>query len=224
MNSKNPTNKKRYGVLFLSGVFTKDCQQMEEIFHDRLVADNVTNEEQIKQYNKIPALFTGWDNWPKQTNLLCWTCSRTFKTVPWFEPQSIEPISVGCVGRVLTNADIKNSNNQKSFSIVPKGNFCCKNCVRYYIDKGPDDLASKHDKVEMLKLVSELYDREPVMDILPCLPPTDMIQYGGPLTQSQWKKRVSKLDKNYNNEVKSHNLSNTCNAYIDRLYSSSSAL
>ena len=78
------------GILFLQGVFKKDCKRVEDFFHERLLHD--TSAEN-KMYDKIPLVFTGINNWIKSTNLLCWNCSRCFKGRPWFEPQSIDPLN-----------------------------------------------------------------------------------------------------------------------------------
>lgn len=80
------------GVLFLQGVFKKDCKKMEDMFHDRLMFDNTINKD-TKVYDKIPVSFTSLDDWLKSTNITCWYCHRTFKNRPWFEPLSIEPVS-----------------------------------------------------------------------------------------------------------------------------------
>lgn len=200
MLPKTTKGKKSLGVLFLSDVFVKNCQMMEDLFHDRLVSSHETDQRHLKKYDKIPALFTSWETYPKQTNLKCWICGRLFKEQPWFEPQSIEPISRGPTGRIILASDT--CDNDKHFSVVPRGNFCSKNCVRYHINRSDDDIAVKHDKVAMLKFVAQMRSGSPVLDIQPCINPVEMIQYGGNMTEAEWVACTTELDTNYKAEVK----------------------
>ena len=52
------------GILFLQGVFKKDCKRVEDFFHERLLHDGSTEN---KMYDKIPLVFTGIDAWIKNT-------------------------------------------------------------------------------------------------------------------------------------------------------------
>jgi len=200
------------GVLFLEGVYKSDCRQMEDIFQDRLMPE--TNISTIKVYDKIPTVFTTVEEWPKSTNIQCWFCNRSFKSRPWFEPQSIEPNSVGNVGKMLTTDEVMNSVNTHNVKIVPKGIFCTCNCVRAYIDLHTKQLSSKHDKVSMLKYVYQLFNNKTIPDIQPSPEHTDMVQHGGYLTEAQYQKKIDSLDSAYVHELDDNNFANICDVYL----------
>lgn len=174
------------GVLFLPGVYKKDCKKIEDFFTDRLLCSDVV--EQTK-YNKLPIQFTTLDNHPKNTNLLCWSCNRSFKGPPWFEPQSISPMG-------------------KAFCISIKGNFCGPHCVRRYIQTYTKDLSERLNKISMLQYVYELFTGKKNTDIQPAPPHTDMVQYGGDLTIQEYQKIIEQLNISYMKELESSSFSN----------------
>lgn len=202
------------GVLFLQGVYKRDCKRVEDIFQDRLLSDDSIDQ---KTYDKIPTVFTDVESWPTSTNLLCWFCHSAFEDHPWFEPQSIEPNSVGNVGKLMTTAEQKNSVNDHKIKIVPKGVFCSCNCVRAYINLTTTGVSRKHDKVAMLKYVYELFEGKCIPDIQPSPEPTEMIQYGGRLTALAYKKTINDLDAAYMHELDDNNFASICNVYLSAL-------
>lgn len=186
------------GTLFLQGVFKKDCKQIEDIFQDRLMSDSITKKTNTVIYNKIPSVFTDVDKWPKKTNLLCNWCTRKFDTFPWFEPQSIEPVSIGDVGIVLSPSKLIRNNLQKGFSIITKGIFCSVNCVSAFIHKNYRNLSDKHNKLEMLKFLYLLVTGNSVCEILPSPEFTEMLQYGGQLSRIEYQKKIDDLQNEPN--------------------------
>jgi hypothetical protein len=202
------------GVLFLQGVYKSDCKQMEDIFQDRLIPDDAVK---VKIYDKIPSIFTDTKSWLKQTNILCWFCDRSFKEQPWFEPQSIEPQSIGSVGKMLTCNEVMSSIANHKVKIIPKGIFCTCNCVRAYIDLHTKDISSKHNKVSMLKYVYELFMNKTIPDIQPSPDHTDMVQYGGYLSTDEYQKKIDQLDNAYCHELDDNNFSNICDVYLDTM-------
>ena len=54
------------GVLFLQGVFKKDCKRMEDMFREKIIVEN-TNDRETKLYDKIPVIFTSLNDWFKST-------------------------------------------------------------------------------------------------------------------------------------------------------------
>jgi hypothetical protein len=204
------------GVLFLQGVFKKDCKKMEDIFQDRLISDVTVITEQ-KIYDKIPVNFTKLNLWPKFTNLSCWFCSRFFKNRPWFEPQSIEPISDGTVGNILSNIQTNSGSYKKSVSIVTLGIFCTCNCVRSYIDLHTHDIAEKLNKISMLKFVYEIFKGVNIPDIQPSPAPTCMVQYGGSITNFEYQRIINNLNSAYIHELADNNFANICSVYLKKL-------
>jgi len=182
------------GVLFLQGVFKKDCSHIEDMFQNQLLHEDQQTEV-MKSYEKIPIVFTSLSTWSNSTNLLCWHCHRTFKGRPWFEPQSIEPVSEGPIGVLLNGAELKKVFNKKNIFVVTRGNFCRSNCVRSYIDLNTHDLAERINKINMLKFIYEIFTGQPVTNIYPAPPPTDMIQYGGSLTTNEYQQKLDSLER-----------------------------
>ncbi len=182
------------GILFLQGVFKKDCKRLEEFFHERLLHDS-TGE--IKLYDKIPLVFTGLDTWPKSTNLLCWNCNKSFKNRPWFEPQSIDPMSKGPVGVLLTGDEIKKSHDVGACCISVKGNFCGPSCTMRHIITYSKNLAERLNKVSMLLIVHNIFTGISVPDIIPAPVHTEMEQFGGRWTAQEYQKKVDELASHY---------------------------
>lgn len=197
------------GVLFLQGVFKKDCKRMEDMFREKIIVEN-TNDRETKLYDKIPVIFTSLNDWFKSTNLHCWFCSRTFKNRPWFEPQSIEPVSEISNGAILSNAELKKSVNIKKLSIVVHGIFCTCNCVRSYIELHTRDMSEKLNKIAMLKMVYYIFMGKNIPDIQPSPPPTEMIQYGGSLSPGEYQQKIDNLDSSYIRELEDNNFASLC--------------
>jgi hypothetical protein len=172
------------GILFLQGVYKKDCKKIEDFFTDKLL------NEDVKKYNTIPILFTGLDNHPKSTNILCWNCNRSFKGRPWFEPQSL-------------SYNIKT----KDVNVTCRGNFCGPNCVRAYINTYNKDMAERLNKVSMLKIVYEIFNGRKVDEILPAPDYRIMVQYGGHIQPFEYQKMITELDINYRKDIEANSFS-----------------
>jgi hypothetical protein len=167
------------GVLFLPGVYKRDCKKIDDIFADRLLNDNT----EYQRYDKIPISFTDLESHPKTTNLACWNCTRLFKGRPYFEPQAISP------------------SGYKKITITTNGVFCSPQCVRRYINVYTKDLSERNNKISMLKIVCEIFTGYKFDEIYPAPAHTELIQYGGTLSSYDFQKKLHKLsnqfDKNY---------------------------
>lgn len=194
------------GTLFLQGVFKRDAGYRESI-------QEQLNNLDMKVYDKIPVNFTTVERWLKSTNICCWYCSRSFKNRPWFEPQSIEPMCETSNGQILTKKELLSSVNIKSVSIVINGIFCSCNCVRAYIDVHTRDIVDRHNKIEMLKYVYQLFTGKKIPDIQPSPSPTEMIQYGGYITAQEYQQKIDQLDNGYQKELNDNNFTSICNMF-----------
>lgn len=199
------------GILFLQGVYKKDCKRVEDFFHERLLHDS-SNEN--KMYDKIPMIFTGISKWVKSTNLLCWTCTRSFKGRPWFEPQSIDPMN-NSVSKFSTNIPLKNISKKHEFCISIKGNFCSPNCVMRYILNYTRDMSDRLNKIAMLNFVYELFTGVSIHDIQPAPHHTEMIQYGGCMTVQEYQKKIEELGSNYL-KLEDESFINNCKIFINK--------
>lgn len=207
-------------ILFLRGVYKKDCKRIEDIFQDRLITDN--QQKQII-YEKLPVNFIDLDSWVKSTNLHCWRCHRQIKYKPWFEPQSIEPIadiSTGLINPKKPNTD-NESNDKKLYKrnvyITTKGAFCSHNCVAAYILLYTKDIAERLNKMAMLKYLYEIFTGKNILDIQPSPEPTEMIQYGGELTQIEYQDKIDSLDSLHIKEIEDNNFINSYENYVKNL-------
>lgn len=202
------------GVLFLRGVYKKDRKKIEDFFADRLLGDE---RSEMKRYDRIPLTFTSLDKHPKGTNLACWSCCRHFKGRPWFEPQSIDPISKGNIGQVIPRENLNETGGNRDYCIAIKGNFCSANCVRRHINVNTRDMSDRLNKIAMLKFVYEIFTGREIPDIQPSPPHTDMQQYGGTLTPNEYQRKIDELDSNYIKELTENNFANICKEFASRL-------
>lgn len=209
---KNAKRQTIDSILFLQGVFKNDCDNIENFFHDRLLGNNHVD---IKYYDKIPLTFTTIDLWPKETNLLCWNCNRLPKSRPWFEPQSIDPVSKGEVGVFVSPDKLIKNHKSNEFCINVKGIFCSCNCVMRHILNTAKNLSDRLNKIAMLLFIHEIFTGRKVIDIEPAPHVTEMIQYGGNLSETEYQKKIDEL-----NSVKHTNDSfiNNCRVYFSKLH------
>jgi hypothetical protein len=169
---KELSTKKANGVLFLQGVFKKDCKIIEDMFHENLLLSHRPNKENII-YDKIPLLFTGINTWVKSTNIQCWYCTRSISGMPWTEPQSIEPVEL-----------------QNAFSLIVKGFFCSVNCVKSYIDLNAKTPEENNNKTSMLKYLYKIMTNNEILHIQKSPHYTRLLQYGGDLSSSEYQRLI----------------------------------
>lgn len=174
-------------VLFLSGVFKKDCSKID-------LQLRKTNE-----YDSIPLTFTSLESHPRQTNLLCWNCTRNFKGYPWFEPQSMS-----CNSRQL-----RKNEPRKDIHFSCHGNFCSAPCVRKYIDTHTRSLSERNDKISMLKIEYEIFMGKPIDFIPPAPSHTNLVQFGGTMTLDAYVLALAELDSNYKQTMAQNSISIT---------------
>lgn len=224
------------GTLFLRGVYKKDCKRIEDMFQDKLMSENVKLQE-TKIYDKIPVCFTSLETWPQSTNLACWRCSRTFKNRPWFEANTIEPIGdtrgTGLVQHNSRSHPTKHNTiynyiggistaepsvrKNKALAMSVHGVFCSPNCVRAYIDLHTKDLSERLNKISMLKYEYEIFCGKSIPDIQPSPDPTEMVQYGGSTSASDYQQKIDNLDVSYQRELEDNNFASICNNFIKTL-------
>ncbi len=196
---KNVRLNTHNNTLFLQGVFKKDCMYMEDMLCGKL---SIVKDKKIDAaiFDKIPTCYTSLETWPKKTNLKCWTCHRNFNTMPWFEPQAIEPVCVGEAGKYIEVNNLKKLTNEKTYNIPAIGNFCSCNCVQDHIEKNTKDLSEKTNKKIMLKFVYHLIKGKNINEIRPSPSFTLMKVYGGKLSESEYQQKIDMLEENFNKE------------------------
>ncbi len=183
MDDKLKYKKTQNEILFLPDVYKSDCATIEDMFQEKIMLSIDNNFNSIV-YDKIPTMFTTLDNWPKSTTLQCWRCTRTFKNKPWFEPISIEPSIESSNGKLSVD------NVKRKLLIKPNGNFCSANCVQGYIEKNTKKLSERQNKEDMLKFVYEIFTGSKINIIKPSPEHTELIQYGGKMSNLQYDQQI----------------------------------
>jgi len=175
-------NKSISKVLFLRGVFLKDCKTCEEIFQERLDNLDSVDDEDVQIYEELPHCFTSFEKWKKKSNNKCWYCHLYFDTVPWFEPKTIEPS--------------KDTSNSEGYTITINGNFCSVGCVLAYINKHTTTLEERHNKIQMLRFVYEIFEKKSIINITSSPSPTIMKCYDSSgITEEEYRVCVRQLNK-----------------------------
>ena len=149
-------------ILFLKGCFLDDCKSVEDLFDQKLLtasqADVDFYTKDIK-YDKIPTVFENLDTWPKSTNIKCWVCDCVFYTRPIFIPSSID----------------------RDNKMDTEGNFCFWGCAALYINLHYNT-EERWEKHAMLRKLFTVFTGETIKEIVPAIPKTEMVQYGGKKT------------------------------------------
>jgi hypothetical protein len=175
-------NFEETNILTIKGVFLKDCQDLEDIFEDKLMETISLTEQRValdepKIYNKIPLIFTNKENWIKKTNILCWYCNLEFTNIPIFIPENI----------------LKNANGQY---MEVYGNFCSFGCAQGFIDTNNKYSERKRwQSQELLKvLYRKIHNKE--IDIIHTSPSKLILEkYGGKIKEKIFKEDIMKIDK-----------------------------
>lgn len=162
-------------ILFIKGVFIKDCMPSDDIFEKQIIEQLNYNTPYIDIYNKIPLIFTSLDTWIKKTNLNCWNCCLEFDSIPVFIPKIIEP-SV-----------------YDEYNISTYGCFCSFSCAmahnNIYNKKICDNIHVKN----MLLFLYKIYNKKSVREIIASPSKFQMTQYGGNLEKIQYKNEIIKI-------------------------------
>jgi hypothetical protein len=160
-------------IIFLEGVNPSDYAEMENNFEQQLLSDiNDTQCDVPIIYNKIPNIYTGNNTWIKHTNLRCWFCDFTFIARPVFIPIYLH-----------TTAD-------HEIEMGTKGNFCSFNCAcAYLIQHNMNDFYTY-----LIHLYREMTGKK-IYQIIPSPPKTNMIKYGGWLSDIEYINITTSLER-----------------------------
>jgi hypothetical protein len=185
-------------ILFLEGVYKRDCRTtMDDVHEDRLRINTASHE--ARRFDKIPLLFTSLDRWPTSTNILCWWCRRSFRGRPWFVPKSVEP-------------NVVQPDDHRQVVMTPEGNFCTAHCAAAYINAtyiGSD----RYNRHSMLKYLYRIIYGKNTVEITPSPSPYEMAIYGGNLSEVEYSTKISKLENN-TADLEDQSFANICRMYI----------
>ena len=176
----------RRNTLRLSGIMLSDYVPIDDAA-DKKFLEDVSQDEVViplstvvQTHEKIPALFTGLDDWPLSTGLCCWSCGFTFAGRPKFIPTSIQEMTGGSDVRITLGV---------------RGNFCTWGCAELWI------LTHYKDSYELrlrlqdnLRHAYFLFTGQRVSQISPAIPVTELVSHGGDLSVVAWQQRQRELE------------------------------
>lgn len=130
-----------------------------------------------QQYDKIPSVFKGYDDWPKTTKLCCWHCGLQFDTVPRFIP-------------------IKMNVQNNEISFYTDGNFCSFSAVYSYIaEKYKQDPIIQKMYIKYLHILYYItFGKNKAMFLCAPSPHQLLSRYGGTITDGEYLKMCIAYD------------------------------
>lgn len=164
-------------ILFINGVFLKDCVQIDDIFEQRLLDNLSESETQDVVYDRLPSYFSRLSTWVKKTNIKCWYCDLNFDTAPVFIPLILEHIG------------------GDEYNISVKGCFCGFACAQKHIDIHHQDICNNTKFSDMLRHLHFIFTGERIDEIEPASDKHDMVQYGGTKTKEDYRKEHAKKNE-----------------------------
>ena len=162
-------------ILFIKGVFIKDCTPIDEIFEKHML-DRLNIDKDTIIYTKLPILFKDINSWIKNTNLNCWHCDLTFDNVPIFLPTSIEQYI-------------------DSYHIGVSGCFCSFSCLMSYITLYYAKISEYVKYRDMSLLLYKIFNGKSINEIVPTPSKFTMLKYGGYDTTEMYKNKIYELTK-----------------------------
>jgi hypothetical protein len=158
-------------ILFIRGVFLKDCIPIDDIFEQQLI-DRLDEEKiKINEFDMIPSVFTTLNAWVKKVNIHCWYCDLNFEAHPVFIPRLIEPTSDG-------------------YTIGTEGCFCTFSCAMAHINIHYPKIYDNVRKHDMLKFLYKIFHTAKVREILASPSRYEMTQYGGHLEIHEYRTKI----------------------------------
>lgn len=162
-------------ILFLGGVFIKDCIPLDDIFEQQII-EQLNIDNHIVNYNNFPSIFNNVNTWVKKTNLNCWFCDLNFDNMPVFIPKIIE-----------------NSGIDKNYNISTHGCFCSFCCATSYINLYYPKICDNIKMKEMLRFLYKIFKGRSIREIFASPSKYMMSQYGGDIEVSSYRSIVNDL-------------------------------
>lgn len=176
-------------ILRLIGITLADYVPVEDMADGRLLhpgteagsspEDSDLVSETTLPLDKIPRVFTGLEDWPHRTNLLCWSCGFSFDDSPKFEVTFVREGEKGGI----------------EFGV--RGNMCTFNCVEAWIETQYGAHANSEKRwraQDNLCLAYFMFTGRRVSRIKPAPSRTELRQYGGELDEDAFWAKLRELD------------------------------
>lgn len=164
-------------ILFLKNISLDDIIEIEDIYQKELLNNiNISNNNIDNNiiYEKIPAHFTDFHNWKKNTNIRCWYCSLKFKNTPWF---------------IILNTNF--TANGIKYDI--KGNFCSVGCLQGYVNIHYNPRIN-FDIFESIKTLYKLFYNKKIKEIKISPNKYNLKIYGGELDISEYQHEIQLIN------------------------------
>ena len=162
-------------ILFIKGVFIKDCILIDDIFEKQII-EQLNIENPIISYNNFPSIFTNLETWIKKTNIKCWYCDLNFNNMPVFIPKIIENTGL--------NADYK---------IITSGCFCSFCCAMSYNNLYFPKICDNINNKDMIKFLYKIFNNTKIKEILPSPSKYIMNQYGGDVDSFIYRNKLNEI-------------------------------
>lgn len=162
-------------ILFLTGVFIKDCCPLEDLF-EKQILDKLNVDVKIC-FNKIPSIFNSLNTWIKKTNIKCWHCDLNFETIPVFIPKVIEQ-----------------SGTDSTFKIITNGCFCSFPCAISYNNIYHPKIFDNINNKEMISYLYKIFNKCNIKEILHAPSKFTMLQYGGSVDPDEYRKQINDIN------------------------------
>lgn len=163
---------KKPKILFIKGVFIRDCVQIDDIFEQKII-EQLNIETPSVVYETIPSIYIHGE-WLK-TNIRCWNCDLNFDTQPVFIPKII------------------NQQKKDQYAIGTYGCFCSFSCASSFINEKYPTICNQIMYKEMLEFLFRIYYGKRVFEIYNSPSKYCMKQYGGNVNILDYKKTINNL-------------------------------
>ena len=164
-------------IIYLEGITMEDYDDIGDQFDTRLMEEIHVPDTVKCIYDKLPQVITSMDDWPKSSNLHCWTCDFTFDDIPIYIP-------------IYIHGDV--AYRSTDIEIGVKGNFCSFSCALSYIfdyDKGDG-------YYNLLCLYFLMYGKR-ITKMYPSPRRHLMSKYGGHMTEIDYLATIKKINSSY---------------------------
>ena len=164
-------------ILHLEGVMLKDYVPIEDVADSNLLDPGATAAagSSDEPLDKIPAVFTGLEDWPSSTNLRCWECGFSFSSPPRFVPTFVREAA------------------GSGLEVGVQGNMCSFGCAELWIETStaPGDRWRAQDSLCVLFF---LFTGRRTVRIVPSPRRTRLCEYGGTLSTEAFRRLVLETD------------------------------
>ena len=164
-------------ILFIKGVFIKDCvKNIDRMFEERLM-ENI-DKPTVTIYKNIPSSFTSIESWINNTNIKCWYCDLNFESKPVFIPNILET-----------------SNEGIGYSVSVFGCFCSFCCAYSYNNLHNTKIYNNIQSKNLLIFLYKLFYNVNITELYEAPSKYTMLQYGGFVDTTSYKNNIKLIEK-----------------------------